>query len=146
MSALIALLRGKTLGETVYRLVLAGLLLVAIGWTAWAFVSGRWWAWRADVWKERAQAAADAARQERANARSADAGAANATATRQGMDTATGAVRAETEAAAERIERHAHPDNPAAVDDAGAELVRELDDAEARARAAADRLQRTRSR
>lgn len=128
-----------TLGQTIYLGIVGALLLIAVGFFAW----GQFSSWRAGNWKDRAKDAQAAAGAAQANADSANAGAANATLTRQNMDAGTVTVRVETEAAARRIEGYAN--RPAPVADLAPvdpDVVRELEAAEDRARAAADRLRR----
>lgn len=131
----------KSLGQAVYQGIVAVLLLIAVVMFAW----GQFQSWRSGTWKGRAEDAAMAARTAQGNADSANAGAANATATRTNVDTGTFTVRVETEQSAGRIEAHA-PESAAAVRTADPDILRELADAESRARAAADRLQRARTR
>lgn len=128
-----------SLGQTIYMAVVGGLLLIAVALFAW----GQFSAWRAGSWKDRAKDAEAAAGTAQANADSANAGAANASLTRQNMDASTVTVRVETEAAAQRIEGYANRPAPVAdLSPVDPDVVRELDAAEARARAAADRLRR----
>ena len=111
-------------------LVLAVLVLGGYGW---------WLKHQADKVPELQQAAAQA----QGNANSANAGAANASGTRAAIDAGTVTVRLETDAAVQRIEGYANRPVPAAdLDPVDADVVRELDAAEGRARTAADRLQR----
>lgn len=141
---MIALLAGKDPLETAGRCLAAALLVGFLAWVGWGQVKGKFWAWRADVWKERAQDAAERAERDRQLYDHSDAGAANATATRTNTDAAVGATRAATEASAQRIEHEA--DVPGAL---GADLDRlpvELEEGAAAYRAAARRLQRAGAR
>lgn len=128
---------GATLGEQVFRAVVLVLVIVLV--YQWAAGSIGWW--RADVWKDRAGENKAAAEQAQANAVSANAGAANATETRQKVDVVISTVPAKAEASAQRIEAR---ETPSAADAGPVDpyILRELEDAEAEARAAADRLQR----
>lgn len=114
-------------------LVLCGLIYAQFG--------AKFWAWRAEVWKDRAVEYAEQAKVEQANSKSSNQGFANATATRQNMDAGTITVRVETQESAERIETHAQPDT--ADDPADDDILSELSEAESRYGASADRLQRT---
>jgi len=135
-------LKGASLGDTVVRCVFLGLVLVLLA----QCVGGKLGWWRADVWKERAQESQAAATQAQANADSANAGAENATVTRQAVDLIVTTVPARAEASAQRIENYA-PTVPApAGGPADPDVMRELEEAEASARAAANRLQRARTR
>lgn len=134
--------KGASLGDTVVRCVFLGLVLVLLA----QCVGGKLAWWRADAWKERAQESAAAATQAQDNANSANAGAENATVTRQGIDLIVTTVPAKAEASAQRIERYAPPVPVPAAGPADPDVMRELEDAEAVARAAANRLQRTRTR
>lgn len=136
-------LRGPTLGDTVVRVVVALLVVTALVLIVGSLAFGKLGWWRAEVWQQRAETADQAARTAQANAESANAGAANATQTRSQMDAGTVTVRVETEAAAQRIEEHAnHPSPVVDLEPVDAGVLRELEAAETRARAAADRLQR----
>lgn len=139
---MIGLLKGPTLGATVVRCVFAALVLVLV----WQFISGGFGWWRANVWKERAEENKTAAVQAQANANSANAGAENATVTRQAVDLIVTTVPAKAEASAQRIENYAPPVPSPVAGPADPDVMRELEDAEAAARAAANRLQRTRTR
>ena len=133
-------LKGPTLGGTVVRVVFVVLLLVL----AVQVLGGRLGWWRAGVWKERAEEQRDIASQAQAEANSANAGAQNATETRQRVDLVLSGIPSQTEASAQRIEQHADRPAPVAdLDPIDPAVVRELEDGEARVRAASDRLQRT---
>lgn len=116
---------------------LAIFLLLLIG---WGLLSGRFWAWRAEFWKERAVEAADRAAVAERQAESTEQGAANATYTRQQMDAGTVTVRIEAEESAQRIEAHV-PSNVDRAAEPDADVLRELEAADRAYRAAADRLQ-----
>lgn len=127
------------------RIVLAAVLVAALlALMGWGLLSGKWYAWRAEVWKDRAVAAAKVAETAQREAKSSDQGAANATHTRQAMDEITITVRTEAEQSAHRIETHV-PSSPAA-DRVDADILRELEAGDDTYRAAADRLQRARRR
>lgn len=133
-----SLLKGANLGETFARCIFAVLILIVV----WQAISGGIGWWRSDVWKERAHTSNAAAEQAQAEAASANVGAQNATATRQGIDLIVTTVPAKAEASAQRIEKYA-PAVPAPVaGPADPDVMRELEEAEASARAAANRLQR----
>ena len=133
----------KSLGQTIYTGIVAALLLVALGMFAW----GQFQSWRSGTWKDRAEDAAASAQTAQANANSANAGAANATQTRGAIDTARVDVHVTTEAAAQRAESYANRTDPVVgLDPVDPAVVQELSQAEARARAAAGRLQRAKPR
>ena len=133
----------KSLGQAVYTGIVAVLLLIAVVMFAW----GQFQSWRSGTWKGRAQDAAAAAKTAQGNADSANAGAENATATRASIDAGTITVRVETEESARRIESYAYHPAPAAdLAPVDPDVLRELEAAERQARAAADRLQRARTR
>lgn len=133
----------KSLGQTVYQIVFGALLLIVVGQFLW----GKFHSWRSGTWKERATDAQEAATQAQANADSADAGASNATTTRQNIDAGTVTVRVETEQSAQRMESYANRAAPVAdLDPIDPDIVRELEQAESRARSAAAGLQRTHAR
>lgn len=134
--AFLLLLKGKTLGQTLYNVVV---LVAAIGFIALLgllLVFGNGW--------KSQKAKADAARAgERAQAAAADANAGaalNSTATRAAMDSAIIEVRVTSDQAARKIEdaKYSVGADGALPDD----LVRELEAASGRAAAAGDRLQR----
>lgn len=132
-----------TLGQMVYTGIVLVLLVLAAAMMGWAAFES----WRARSATARADKATSAANTAQANATSANAGAANATTTRAAIDAGTVTVRVQTEQSAGRIETHAN--RPVAANDRApvdADVLRELEDAEGRARAAADRLQRTHPR
>lgn len=128
-----------TLGQMVYTGIVLVLLVLAAGMLGWAAFES----WRARSANARADKATAAAHTAQGNANSANAGAANATTTRAAIDAGTVTVRVQTEQSAGRIEANANrpvaPSDRAPVD---ADVLRELEDAEGRARAAAARLQR----
>lgn len=141
MTALWLLLRGDTLGRTVYN-VLAALAVLAV--LAFLAFSG-FQSWRIGNLKDRAESAeANAAAQTKAADDNAGA-ALNATATRAAVDNAILQIRVTTEQAAARA---AANESNAPGDDGSpsADLLRELEEARTRATSAADRLQRTRPR
>lgn len=127
------------------RVIVAGFVglcfLAILCGLVYAQFGAKFWAWRAEHWRDKAVEYAEQAKVEAANARSANAGAVNATVTRENIDAGTLTIKVETEQSAERIEQHAQPDT--ADDPADADILQELDAAESRVRAAQDRLQRT---
>ncbi len=126
----------KKTAEAVAGMLIAGLLaIVVLGGLGYV----GWLKWKAG----KAERAIEAAKTAQANADSADAGAENATRTRQTMDAVTVDLRINAEQSARRIE---HADPAAGQPGAGADVMRELVDAESGYRAAADRLQRARPR
>lgn len=129
----------KTIGQYVYQAIVALLVVVALLSLVWSGFQS----WRARSASARADHNAAAAITAQANATSADTGAANATTTRTNIDAGTLTVRVETEQSAGRIETYANRPVPAAdrapVDP---DVVRELEEAAHRVRAASDRLQR----
>lgn len=138
---MIALLTGKNPIETAGRCLAAALLLGFLSWAAWGQVKGKFWAWRADVWKERAQTAAENAERQRKLYDHSDFGAGNATRTRRQTDKNVTNTRGETESSAQRIEHETAAPRPL-----GAGPYRmpvELEKGAAAYGAAADRLQRT---
>ncbi|MGH8083886.1 MAG: hypothetical protein ACREPV_01240 [Lysobacter sp.] len=137
------ILVGASLGQTIYRCVVALLIALAVCWSLWSLGSRAYHAWWADYWKGEAIEARDNALRAEANATSANAGAANASTTRARIDSGTGTVRAATDQSATRIENHA--DLPVPATDrhpVAAHVMRELAEGETRIRAAEDRLQR----
>jgi biopolymer transport protein ExbB/TolQ len=136
-----AILKGATPLATARRFAGAALLLIVVAVLAWSLITGRFWQWRADVWKGRAQEATQAAEQAQAKADSADAGAANATETRQEMDAALDKTRTETKSSVERIKNHAPVAEPVPDASLDAGILRELEEGDRAYRAAADRLQ-----
>lgn len=138
----LSLLRGDTLGKTVYNCIVAGLVVVLLSWAGWTAAKGKFWHWRADRQEVRADRAEAKAEVAAVNAINADGAAANATQTRAALDTATATARTNTAAAVKRINDHA-PSPVSATGLPDPVVVRELDSAHDRARSAADRLQRT---
>ena len=146
MTAPLALLKGKTLGQTIYNYIAAGVLLFVVALIAWGLISGKFWKWKAERAEDRADVAEANAAVAQGNAISANAGAENATITRGNMDAGSLNIRFITDQAATRAENH-DDSNPVGDDGAlPADLVRELDEADDRARAAANRLQRKNAR
>lgn len=135
------LLRGDTLGKTIYNTLAAVALLGVLSWVGWGIVSGKYWKWKADRLEDRAELAEENAKTAQGNAHSADVGAANASQTRATMDGGTFEIRLTTDAAAGRAESY-DAINDDSSDSLPADLVRELDAAKDRAGAAANRLQR----
>lgn len=137
-------LKGPTLGDTIYRSLLAAAVLGILAMVLFSLIFGKWASWRAGTWKERAQEANQAAQAAQANANSANAGAANAAETRDRIDLHVDLARSDTQASAGRIEDH----EPTDVVPAGApddDVLLELEAGENQYRAAADRLQRKRA-
>ena len=136
------MLKGDTLGKTVYNVLAAAAVTVIAVWFAFVLISGQLWRWYAGRQSDRADRAESAAQIATHNAASANAGAANAGQTRATMDAQRVNVHVTTEQAATRAESY----DPTRYDlDDGAvpdELVRELEAARRRAGAAADRLRR----
>lgn len=131
----------RNFAKAAYLAVVGILLLAALAMFVWGQVSS----WRAGTWEDRARQASAAATTAQANASSANAGAANATATREAIDFGSVTVRVETEQSARRIQDHdPNHTEPAGAPDA--DVLRELEDASRKYRAAADRLQRARTR
>lgn len=123
------------------------LLVAAFGWQQ---IKGKFWAWRADVWKDRAaSAAADAEFQKQVRARH-EAARENTNVTRTRTDVAVGQARAQAEHDAQEAERE--QENPPALGAAPSDvermgrLRRDYEEGTAGYRAAADRLQRARTR
>lgn len=127
-------------GRAIYQSLLALVALVVVVVIAWGLISGRFWAWRADVWKDKATQAAGEAVSQKANATSARAAASNAIETRERIARVVVEVRDRSDARAERIESHA--DTAADVGELDPAVLRELADAEAEYRAASARLRR----
>lgn len=124
-------------------LVLAGIAGVALVLAVLILGGYVWWlSHQASKVPDLRAAAATA----QANASSANAGAANASTTRAAIDAGTVTVRLQTEDSARRIENHEQDPDGNADAEPDADIVRELEDAEDRARAAANRLQRTKHR
>lgn len=127
------------LGDMFVRGVIVVLVLVVLAQIAFGWITGM----RADYWKGEAETARGAATTAQANANSANAGAMNATQTRTNIDAGTFTVRVATEQSAQRIESYVdRPIAPADLDPIDPDVMRELEGAEDRARAAANRLQR----
>lgn len=140
-------LRGPTLGDTVVRTITAALILAALVLIVGSLAFGRIGWWRADVWKGRAEDASQAAAQAQTNAHSANAGAANASQTRARMDASVEAVQAGTEENAQKVEGYGErPIDPADSGDVDADVLRDLEAAQRRARASAARLRGTGAR
>lgn len=132
-------INGPKLGDLFVRGVIVVLVLLVLAQIAFGWFTGM----RADYWKGQAEDARGAAATAQTNATSANAGAANATQTRTNIDAGTFTVRVATEQSAQRIETYAdRPIAPADLDPVDPDVLRELEGAEGRARAAADRLQR----
>jgi hypothetical protein len=140
----IPFLTGRTLGDTVFRWIVAGLVLALLGSLVYGFTVGKFWAFRAHRAEAKAVQAADRAQVEAGNAQGARASADNAAQTRDRMDRIVFEVRDNTGQRAERIESHAKPDAAGSVPDP--DVLRDIQDAEADYRAAAARLQRQKSR
>lgn len=134
---LAALLKGPTLGRTLYNVLVLLAALAFVSLLVLALIFGKGWSLQR-------QKTADAQAGERVQARAAEANAgaaSNAAQTRAAVDSAIIGVRTTTQEAATRIEDAKFTVGPdgALPDD----LVRELDAATRRASAAGDRLQRT---
>jgi hypothetical protein len=129
----------RGLGATVKWAFIWGCALLIVGGLAFGLISGKFWTWRAHVWKDRAVAAAADAKVERKNADDANAGARNATVTRERIDLVISDTREAMEASATKIEDKAAPydesDEP--VD---ADVLAEIEAAEKRAAAAGKRI------
>jgi hypothetical protein len=135
-----ALLKGPTLGQTVYNVLAAAALLGVLSWVGIGVASGKFWKWRAHSLEDRAIGAENRAATAETNAANANGSAANATQTRAAIDAGTLSIRVTTEQAAGRVEYGAYD-----IGDDGSlppDLVRDVDAAHDRARAAANRLQR----
>lgn len=125
-------------------LVCAGVLGVLLVLTVLGLGGYVWWLQHQASKVPELRAAAQTAQ---ANAESANAGATNATATRAAMDTAGIDIRLHTDDSARRIEDHEQADDAGRADaEPDPDVLRELADAQARARAAANRLQRKKPR
>jgi hypothetical protein len=135
----LSLLRGDTLGKTLYNYAVAILVVVAIAWGGWTVAKGKFWHWRADTQSARADRAEANAATAQTNATNATGAAVNATQTRAAMDTGTNTARTNTAEAVKRINAHV-PTPVAASGVPDPDLVRELRAAHDRARSAADRL------
>lgn len=135
------LLRGETLGKTIYNVAAACALVVILGLVVYNVVAGKVWKWRYERADARAETAEARAETAETNARNADGALDNAATSRAIMDRDTEANRSATETAARRAETYGNA-STATRDDGRlpVDLVRELDDAEARADAAARRL------
>lgn len=140
-----ALLKGETLGKTIYNVVAAVLALLFVAALAYVLISGRFWKWKAERAETRADNAEAVAETATKNADNANGAAENASLTRGRMTGQTLDIRVTTEQAATRAENYGDPDTIDAASGLPADLVRELDDAEDRTRAAEDRLRRARS-
>lgn len=135
----LTLLKGDTLGKTIYNVLAAIALASIVGWFGWGVVTGKYWKWQAQRQEDRADRAEQQAATAQGNANSANYGALNASQTRANMSTAAIDIRLLTEQAAGRAETY----DPNDFDSNGAmptNVVRELDAAEDRAGTAADRL------
>lgn len=140
---MIPFLTGRTLGETAFRWIVAALVLLLIVSLGYGFLSGKFWAMRAERAEQRAEIAAARAKIEAANAKGARDSAQNATMTRERIDRIVVDVRDNTGQRAERIESHA---NPADTGEPDPDVLRDIEDGEAEYRAAAARLQRSGTR
>ena len=140
----IPFLTGRTLGDTVFRWIVALLILTLLGSLVYGFTVGKFWAFRAHRAEDKAERASNRAQVEAGNAQGARASADNAAQTRARMDHIVFEVRDNTGQRAERIESHA---KPTAADSApDPDVLRDIQDAEADYRAAAARLQRQKPR
>lgn len=124
--------------------------LILFGVICYGVLAGKFWAWRASVWKDRAEEAAGEVVVAQRQAKSSEQGAANATLTREQMDLLMAIGRGAAGDSAGRMDDYANrPDRPTAPgdDDVPDDVVlQELEGAEDAYRAAADRLQRARAR
>jgi len=144
------LLRGKTLGGTIYRSLIAVAVLGLLAYVGFVIVTGRWANWKL----RRTEAVLEVTQQRAAvaeiNATNADGAAANASVTRADMDLSTSTIRETAAAAAERIENDVDelplPEGADPAPGLDPSVVRELETADRKARAAADRLLGTRAR
>lgn len=141
-------LTGLTLKQ---YLMLAAALLIA-GVLGWSQLKGKWYAWRASVWKERAEEWSAIAKTQERRAKDADGAAQNASQTRANTDAAVTGTRNATEASAQRLESEQENPPPLGAGTAASAAARrvpadvEFQEGAAAYRAAADRLQRTRAR
>lgn len=124
------------------------LLVALVAVATWGVFSGKFYAWRANVWKERAETAAGRAITQERRANAAETSNAIATETADRMAQVPVVVIQPAEQSAQRIEAMANEhqaDRPAepAVDD---DIVRELSEGRDAYSAAAGELRRTRAR
>lgn len=140
------LLRGPTLGATVYRCLIAAAVLALVAYIGVISFTGRWANWKL----RRTEAVLEVTQQRAAvaeiNATNADGAAQNATVTRAEMDTSSSTIRDTAAQAAARIENDVEdlplPVGADASSDLDPRVLREIDAASSHARSAAARLQR----
>lgn len=133
---------GTSLGATVYNYVAAAALLGLLMFGAYILLTGKYWKWQANRANDRADVAEENAATAQGNADRANGAAGNATLTRQNMDRGKLDITVTTNAAAARAEKYDPTNDPDYDGGVSPELVRELEAAQNRARAASDRLQR----
>lgn len=135
------LLKGDTLGKTIYNTVAFVALLVGLSYLGFGLVTGKYYKWQAGRQEDRADRAESNLKVATKNADDANTGAAIGNETRGKMDKSTVDIRVFTDKGAGRVENY---ESDTANDDGTLpdDIVRELNAAHARARAAADQLQR----
>jgi len=142
--ALPAILVGKTLGQTIYRCLVAAALLALLAYLAVVVITGRWAEWKLRRTEAALEVAVGKAAVAETNAANADGAAQNATVTRAEMDASTSTIRDTAAAAAERIENDVDelpiPTGADPSSDLDPSVLREIQAADRKARSAADRV------
>lgn len=140
------LLKGDTLGKTIYNTLAALAILAVLTAVGFGVITGKFWKWKAGRAEDRAENAEAVAETATTNAQNANGSAENASMTRGRMDGGTFEIRLTTDQAATRAENYDDSNDVRDASGLPVDLVRELESAEDRAGAAADRLQRKGSR
>lgn len=135
-------LAGASVGATVYNYLAAGALLGLLVFGSYVVLTGKYWKWQAGRANDRADVAEENAATAQGNADRANGSAENATFTRQRMDDGKLDITVTTTQAAERAEKYDPTIDPDYDGGVSPDLVRELEAAQDRARAAKNRLQR----
>lgn len=135
------------LGRIVVWILVGSCCLFIFGWGLFGMTKTAYYRWSAENWKEKAQEARDEAVAQTKNYQASDGAFANATQTRENMTTAVGAAAYDFDAAIRRIDDYEKrtPAAPGANAAPDPDLLRDVDAAEDRYRAAQDRLQRARA-
>lgn len=135
----------RGIGGTLRLVSIYALLAALVAVACWGVFSGKFYAWRANVWKERAEQAAAEAIIAQRQAATAETSQAIANDTQQAMDNVRVEVVLPAEQSAQRIEAKADEQESAGhepASDVDSDILREVDEAEAGYSAAADRLRR----
>lgn len=148
MSMWTASVAKRGVGGTLRLWTVMALLVALVAVATWGVFSGKFYAWRANVWKERAEVAAGKAVIEKRRAEIAETSNAIASDANDRMAQVPVVVIQPAEQSAQRIEAKAHENEDAgrpepAVDD---DIVRELSEGRDAYSAAAGELRGTRAR